>query len=451
MNSEKEVQNDIGADILSACANELYLAMPYLAEALFALEFRPGDSMTVSVATNGRELYYSGSFLKNMYIRSAVKSNRTYLHMIFHCMLRHLSKRRGKDGPLWDLACDTAVESVIDSLDYSEISSVLDAARSIFYGQCLENMRVITAEGVYRMLLRERLPEYEIAKLQREFISDDHFLWDAEDSRESESNDERWKSISSRTKTAMETSLSRQADGGEAVLERLKISSRDDVDYRAFLRRFASPREVLHCNDDAFDYIYYTYGLRHYGNMPLIETPETKEEKRIEDFVIAVDTSMSTYGDLVREFLRCTYSILLSTETFTRKLNIRIIQCDNQIRSDVLIEDMDRLKDYMDNLELTGGSATDFRPVFEYVDGLCAKGAFSSLRGIIYFTDGMGIYPEKRPGYDAAFVLLEEPPLEFKMPPWCIMIMLGISGLEKAAAEAEELFRDEMIGEMPEL
>lgn len=451
MSFENEAKNDIGSEILGACANELYMAMPYLAEALYALRFVPGGGVTDSAATNGRELYYSDNYLKNLYLRSSVRSNRAYLHIILHCMLRHLSKRRGKDGELWDLACDAAVESVTDSLQYQAVSSIPNTVRNIFYGQCLENMKVITAEGVYRMLLRERRPEYEIAKLQREFACDDHSLWDAESSRESEQNDERWKSISSKTKTAMETSLSEQAEGGEGMLERLTVAARDDVDYRAFLRRFASPREVLHCDDDAFDYIYYTYGLRRYGNMPLIESPETKEEKRIEDFVIAVDTSMSTYGDLVREFLRCTYSILLSTETFTRKLNIRIIQCDNQIRSDVRIENLDQLKKYMDSFELSGGSATDFRPVFDYVDELRAQGAFTSLRGIIYFTDGMGIYPGKRPDYDAAFVLLEEPPLEFRMPPWCIRIMLGITGLEKAAKESEELYQEELVSEMPEL
>ena len=44
---------------------------------------------------------------------------------------------------------------------------------------------------------------------------------------------------------------------------------RDDVDYRAFLRRFAAPREVAAVDADAFDYGFYSYGLRLYGNMPL--------------------------------------------------------------------------------------------------------------------------------------------------------------------------------------
>ena len=38
-------------------------------------------------------------------------------------------------------------------------------------------------------------------------------------------------------------------------------------------------RETVQIDTDAFDYIYYDYGLRTYGNMPLIEPLETKEVK----------------------------------------------------------------------------------------------------------------------------------------------------------------------------
>ena len=256
--------------------------------------------------------------------------------------------------------------------------------------------------------------------------------------------------MSDKTQTAMETVLADQGTGGEAVLEQIKVANRDDVDYRAFLRRFAVPREVMAVDGDSFDYIFYTYGLQLYGNMPLVEPPETKEEKRIEDFVIAVDTSMSTSGELVRQFLACTYGILRSTGTFTRKVNIRVIQCDDQVRSDTVIHDLEDLKQYMEHFELCGGSATDFRPVFEHVAKLQKEGAFTSLRGLIYFTDGMGIYPQKRPPYDVAFVLLEEPPLAVKMPPWAIRLVLDLPGLEKAVREAVEA--DEVdLEELPQL
>ena len=67
--------------------------------------------------------------------------------------------------------------------------------------------------------------------------------------------------------------------GGESVLEQIRVAVRDDVDYRAFLRRFAAPREVVAVDGDAVDYGFYSYGLRLYGNMPLVEPLEYKDIK----------------------------------------------------------------------------------------------------------------------------------------------------------------------------
>ena len=74
----------------------------------------------------------------------------------------------------------------------------------------------------------------------------------------------------------------------------------------------------------------------------------------------------------------------------------------------------------------------------EPVARLQKEGAFTTLRGLVYFTDGMGIYPQKRPPYDVAFVLLEEPPLSVKMPPWAIRMVLGLDGLERTVRELDD-------------
>lgn len=443
----------IGQEILFTSRNELYMNLPYLDVALCALRFQPGEGVTLSLATDGETLYYDGSYLAERYLRSRVLTDRAYLHVILHCMLRHLGKKRGKAAELWDLACDVAVESILDELHYPCLEEGSVPAKLKFYGECRADMPVLTAEGVYRRLLRLNLPEYEIAQLQRRFLVDDHGLWDPErQDEQSQRQDEKWKDLSEKTQTGMETVLAGQAAGGEAVLEQIRVAVRDDVDYRAFLRRFAVPREIMAVDGDAFDYGFYAYGLRLYGNMPLVEPTETKEEKRIEDFVIAVDTSMSTSGQLVRQFLACTYAILRSTETFTRKVNIRILQCDDQLRSDTAIHDLEELRDYMEHFELTGGSATDFRPVFRHVERLQREGAFTSLRGLIYFTDGMGVYPQKRPPYETAFVLLEEPPISVKFPPWAIRLVLDLPGIEKAARETAEELPDLIdLDELPQL
>lgn len=447
--TEARPLSEIGKDILSTARNELCLHLPYLDAALCALRPEPGDHVTQSLATDGETLYYSGAYLADRYLRSRILTNRAYLHVILHCMLRHLSKKRGKSAALWDLACDAAVESILDGLPCPCLTLPANPKRQKFYGECLRKMPVLTAEGIYYHLLRERLSEYELAALERAFFADDHGLWapeEREKQTQEQRQDEHWQSLGERAQTGMETVFSGQATGGEAVLEQLRVATRDDVDYRAFLRRFAAPREVMAVDGDAFDYIFYTYGLQQYGNMPLIEPPETREERRIEDFVIAVDTSMSTSGELVRQFLACTFAILRSTETFTRRVHIRILQCDDRLRSDTVIHSLDELRGYMENFTLSGGSATDFRPVFEHVARLQKEGAFTSLRGLVYFTDGMGTYPTRRPPYETAFVLLEEPPLSFKMPPWAIRLVLPESGLAKAAAEA---FADDSPEEMP--
>ena len=416
----------IGLEILQTARNELYLNLPYLDVALCSLDFQPGGGVTLSLATDGETLYYDGSFLSERYLRSRTAVDRAYLHVLLHCMLRHLWKKRGRAPELWDLACDVAVESILDELDYPCLAGGFVPAKQKFYGECRAEMPVLTAEGIYRHLLRLDLPEYELARLQRTFLVDDHGLWDPDqqDQEQQKQREQKWQGVSEKTQTGLETVLAGKATGGEAVLEQIQVANRDDVDYRTFLRRFAVPREVMAVDGDAFDYIFYTYGLQLYGNMPLVEPPETKEEKRIEDFVIAVDTSMSTSGELVRQFLACTYAILRSTETFTRKVNIRILQCDDQVRSDTPIRDLEELKAYMENFSLMGGSATDFRPVFEHVAELQVEGAFTSLRGLV--------------PYDTAFVLLEEPPLSVKMPPWAIRLVVPTPALEQAAREAAE-------------
>lgn len=91
-------------------------------------------------------------------------------------------------------------------------------------------------------------------------------------------------------------------------------------DYRKFLRKFAFPREEIQLDEDSFDYIFYNFGMEQYGNLPLIEPLEYKEVNRLEELVIAIDTSGSCSKELVRRFLGETYQILSTPgEFFLRK------------------------------------------------------------------------------------------------------------------------------------
>lgn len=199
--------------------------------------------------------------------------------------------------------------------------------------------------------------------------------------------------------------------------------------FRHLIRRNGREKE-LHVDEDSFDYGFYSYGLRFYGNMPLIEPQEWKEERKIEEFVIVIDTSMSCSGELVKRFLEETYSALSENNSFFRKVNIHILQCDEQVKEDRKITCGEELKRYMEELTLKGGGGTDFRPAFSYVEDLLKRGELSGLKGLIYFTDGRGIYPAKKPPYQTAFAFVREDYEDVDVPAWAIKLILGEEDLE---------------------
>lgn len=424
--SQSSRWTSIGREILFSARTELYMNLPFLDSALAALPAADGYD-TPTLATDTRVLFFSGAWLAQQYERSRANVNRAYLHTLFHCLLRHPGKTRGRDADLWDLSCDIAVESMLDSLDYRCLQAEkVSVRRQNIYRELRDELPVLTAEAVYRHFRRTRLNSYDCATLTRVFATDEHTLWYKEDDDQQE---RRWQQQAERTQTAMETVFANKAEGGQAVREQLAVSTRKTTDFRAFLRRFAALREEVSVDADSFDYGYYAYGLRHFGNMPLIEPLETREVRKIEDFVIAIDTSMSTSGELVRAFLSRTYELLQENTSFFRHFNLRILQCDDQLRSDKKVTNARELAEYMEHFELIGQSATDFRPVFEHVDRLNAEGAFHHLRGLLYFTDGLGIYPKKRPKYDAAFVMLEGEAYPDKVPSWGIRAVISEDAL----------------------
>lgn len=177
-------------------------------------------------------------------------------------------------------------------------------------------------------------------------------------------------------------------------------------------------------NDDEFDYIFYTYGLQLYEKMPLIEPLEYKEVKRIKEFVIAIDTSGSVAGELVQKFVQKTYNILKQSESFFTKINLHIIQCDAVIQEDAKITSQEEFDEYLKTMKLKGFGGTDFRPVFRYVDDMIKNKEFTNLKGLIYFTDGYGDFPERQPDYHTAFVFIDDDYNNPDVPVWAIKLIL---------------------------
>lgn len=255
------------------------------------------------------------------------------------------------------------------------------------------------------------------------------------DKDEEASQDEKdWEEIAKQVEMSLETFAREWGEEAGSFMENLAFANRRRYNYDDFLRKFMTVTERMQLNMDEFDYVYYTFGLEVYGNMPLIEPLEYKETESIREFVIAIDTSESVSGELVKRFVEHTFSILKSSEDMLREVNIHVIQSDSKVQSDVRIREKADFDRMMERFQVRGFGGTDFRPVFDYVEMLRRRGELTDLKGLIYFTDGLGQFPEKTPDYDVAFVFVDDegsvlPPV----PPWAMKIVPTSDEVERAS------------------
>ena len=256
------------------------------------------------------------------------------------------------------------------------------------------------------------------------------FRWVNLPSREQQISE--WRDVASALAVNLQTYAKARGETLGGLVDELEQASHEPVDSSEFLRQFAIPGEVMRLSDDEFDYVYYTYGINLYGNVPLIEPLEYREEKRVREFVIAIDTSGSVQGEIVREFVNATFDILKSTESFHSKVHVRILQCDTEVRSEDVITSLDELRDWGRSMKLLGGGGTDFRPVFHHVDALIEAGEFSNMVGLVYFTDGWGEYPDYMPAYRTAFAFYDDDFRPDTVPPWAIQVVLDKNAIEAA-------------------
>ena len=323
--------------------------------------------------------------------------------MLLHCLYLHLFREDQEDRRLWNLACDIAVEQIISREKIPILETGGDAKKireKVFH---ILGDRSDSAETICRKLKEQAFP-FHLEELEEAFHFDDHTLWDTCTGEKGKRTKEKWNKLLSYTAANRQDHRKRRGSQKGDQKEEAGTVRSGRYDYKKFLRQFSVLREEVELDTESFDYIFYNYGMEHYGNLPLIEPLEYKEVNRLEELVIAIDTSGSCDGETVRRFLGETYSILSEKENFFHKMKVYLIQCDCCIQDVKVIHSEEEWKEYSKNITIQGRGGTDFRPVFRYVKEQQEKKEIRSLKALIYFTDGDGYIPEanrimKRPLY----------------------------------------------------
>lgn len=440
MNEEQTSQmENLAKEILTFSRNTLLVNLRFLDSALSRLQYVLCEEPFLM--TDGKHLLYNPKHILQTYRLEKEASVRDYLHIVFHCVYQHMYVDPNINRLYWDLACDMAVEFTILQLQLKSATASREKNQWEIMKTLAKQTKMFTAEMIYHCL-KEYCPDPEqAAQLRGYFYADNHEIWymTAEeikarfgingadspvDGDSFEETKEDWKNVADRMKMDMETFQKTRGDQAGNLVQNLKAVTREKYDYSAFLKKFAVLGEQMKINDDEFDYNFYTYGLNLYGNMPLVEPLEYKEVKRIKEFVIAIDTSGSVQGNQVQSFMQKTFNILKSEETFFSKINLHIIQCDAKIQESVKITCEEDFDNYLKTMQFHGFGGTDFRPVFAYVEELREKKEFQNLKGLIYFTDGYGVFPAKKPDYETAFIFVRDEYDIPEVPPWAIKLVL---------------------------
>ena len=456
MAEKTEKLNQLAKDVLHLSRNTLLVNLRFLDAALSQFELFPIEESTL--LTDGKHILYNPKHVLESYKTAKEIPVRDYLHIVMHCVFKHMYMDPTLNRPYWDLACDIAVENVITELGLKAVTTVRERQQAPYIAAIQKELKYVTAEKIYSYL-RQSVPDpNKIAQIRGLFYADNHEIWYmtvaeilvrfglSSDSGEQGSQGQGhsqgqgqsdngesglsaamvqvWQTISERMQVDLETLGKQRGVLPGAMTQNLMAVNREKYDYTAFLKKFAVLGEAMKINDDEFDYIFYTYGLQLYEEMPLIEPLEYKEIKAIKEFVIAIDTSGSTSGELVQRFVQKTYNILKSTESFFSKINLHFIQCDADIQEDKKITCQEDFDEYLKTMQIRGLGGTDFRPVFEYVEQLRKDKEFINLKGLIYFTDGYGEFPARKPDYDTAFVFIDDEYNNPNVPPWAIKLVL---------------------------
>lgn len=471
MNAQLSERQKLAVEVLQLAKDRLLVSSPFLAPAASLLPFVPSpDELSLLSGTDAKVFYFNADHVLACFAATHEAPAHDYVHTLLHCLFLHPFANPGQNQARWDLACDIAAECIAVELCGPRPGDTSDGAEYARRRICGALQQApLTAESVFELLKADQFADEEQA-WQELFRVDSHRFWyerpdvrstagagagegdagatpDSESEAETEpggkspdgtpdegtahfkSPENAWQfaaqSIAASMKHQVGASKSGWGRNLSGLFANLRVAPRSHKKpaLDEFLRSFATFEETPQPSSDEFDYALYTYGFALYGDTPIIEPLETRDEKRIREFVIGIDVSGSVWGSTVTRFAQIVQGVLCNEGLFSSVPRIRIIQCDTQIVAEDAIDTPEHMRKWIEGVRIHGGGGTDLRPVFQRVDELVEHGEINDLNGVICLTDGYASFPKCATPYKTAFVLTPDGAQNL-VPPWAMTFML---------------------------
>lgn len=368
---------------------------PFIGTLAMNLELVPVvDHRCPTACTDGRKIFFNPHFLNSL----SNSERMTILgHEIWHCGLSHFTREHGRieDHEMWNHAIDHEVNALLKADNF------VIPEHAVLYreyeGESAETVFELIKNGTIQMR-GECLDEHKTSGDPRKGKNSGKDGWSTISVGEDGSieakvdsdftpnrTDDVWRDWKNKMMAAAQQCQQRGVDMG-AYKDKLEDLFASEMDWKEILRQYLTPmfdstRKWLPPN------------RRHvYKKMYL---PSLRKDKQL-NIVIAIDTSGSTTGDIVKTFVSEVFAILNSFGGYC----LRLIQCDWDITEDTIYNPERPF--IPEEFKLKGGGGTSFVPVFNLIDN-----DFEDPEVLLYLTDGYGSAPGKKPRYPVIWGVIE--------------------------------------------
>jgi len=386
----------------------LMLEHPYFGTIASSLKLERSDTVEAFLSDGGRLRYNEGYFEE-----AALEDVEFALaNGAMHSVLKHRKRAGERHGKLWQLATDFAVNGML-------LRNGLSLPDHANYQTRFEGMY---AEEVYE-ILRSEIVDGESDDTEEQ-IRDGEDAEGVPDSHEPPGQ-AKGKEPPRGNDTDREKSEAGEPPEGEgeeelepeADLETEERMAREFLEqlFDKMKRQGTLPKELKLLVPEYFSHriswkeILYRYIADHAKSSFSFVPPNMKYLYRgiylpslssdLLRIVVAIDSSGSIDGELLATFLGELQSITQQYPNY----EIDLITADMKVQSHEVY-----LPGELLNYEIKGRGGTDFRPVFEYIDRFIDHPTL-----LLYFTDGMGHYPEDEPPYDLLWIMPERREVPF--------------------------------------
>ena len=379
----------------------LMLEQPYFGTIASSLRLEENNEL-LTFLSDGEALRYNSEYIDRLDVAEVefVMANGA-----MHSVLKHQDRSAGRTQWLWQTATDYVVNSML-------VKNGMQLPEYANYEHKFDGMY---AEEVYQMLRDEMMnDEFGMEEQIEQIMEDDdvhneNITMQQENVASPDAEEEKY----DKNRTDKEESSSTPSQNSEALSEELK--EQFEQIFQKLNRQGTLPKDLQFVVPEYFshkvDWREFLYGyIAAYAKSTYSFVPPNMKylyrgiylpslSSDLLRIVIAIDTSGSVDETLLSTFLGEVNSIMQSYPNY----EIDLLTADAQIQSHKVFLPGESLE-----YEVSGGGGTDFRPVFEYID---QQINYPTL--LLYFTDGMGTFPETEASYDVMWVMPEKMEVPF--------------------------------------